>query len=438
MIYEELWDLDQAHEGCRVAARTAEDTWIPEDAHVKLDLQGCASGKRHIDLATRPLFAYVDPTVLQRPTYAAFVTLLDNYIPDPYAPEIETPEEGREIHDFLRTIAQTPVMQRALVYIREELGHALSEASLQEHLRDLWFRTYTNHYGGRVLSDASGFEHVFVGEGRYDPRRDAQALGELSGYHSWIKFYLDESHRRVNYLGYQCGVRHPDPRSAPSSVTLQMLSYYFDLSGTMRAELFKKIGGFFVGTSPAFDLAIGAVAFHESVAGLFEGIRRRIRIHDETYDLVLCRNIREDGSPGDHIRSLYPVFVGDGRADALEEGPVVIRPVGAALRNEGPVVIEEAMPHPDSGTEWIRLRNVSSEEIELSGWALRDRMARSAPLGGTLGAGEDLEVELRRDVDGGMALGNRGGTILLYDRNTLVAAASYGPTRRGEAVRFRP
>lgn len=438
MIYEELWDLDQAHDGCRVAARTAEDTWIPDDADIKLDLQGCASGKRHVDLATRPLFAYVDPAVLRRPTYAALLALLDNYILDPYTPESETPDEEREIHDFLRIVAQTPVMQRALVYIREELGHPLSEASLQEHLRDLWFQTYTNHYDRRVLTDASGFEHVFVGEGRYDPRRGAEALGEISGYHSWIKFYLDESHRRVNYLGYQCGVRHLDHHSAPSSVTLQMLLYYTDLSGTVRAELFKKIGGFFVGTSPAFEIATGAVAFHESVAGLFEDDRRRIRIHDEVYDLVLYRNVREDGSRGEHIRSLYPVFVGDGRADALEEGPVVIRPVRAALRNEGPVVIEEAMPNPTRGKEWIRLRNVSSEAIDLSGWALRDRMARPLPLEGTLGAGEDLEVELRRDVDGDMALGNRGGAILLYDRDTLVAAASYGPTRRGEAVRFRP
>lgn len=318
MIYQELWDLDQAHDGCRVAVRTADGKWNPEDADVKLDIQCCTSGKRHVDLATRPLFAYVDPSRLRRPTYASFIALLDNYNLEPSAPEVEQPEETRELDDFIRNVVATPVMQRALVYIREELGHALSESSVPEHLRELWFQVYTNHYRGRPLAGTCGFEHVFVGEGRYDPHRSGLALGEVSGYHSWIKFYLDESCGRANYLGYHCGVRHPGDSAVPSSVTLQMLWYDTDPSGAVRAELFKKIGGFFVGTSPACDMALGTVAFHESVAGLFEDDRRRVRIHQETYDLVLYRNIREDGSRGEHIRSFYPVFVGDDGAEPDE------------------------------------------------------------------------------------------------------------------------
>lgn len=40
---------------------------------------------------------------------------------------------------------------------------------------------------------SSGLEHVFLGE------KDGTTI---SGYHSWIKYYRDESAGKVNYLGY--------------------------------------------------------------------------------------------------------------------------------------------------------------------------------------------------------------------------------------------
>lgn len=49
------------------------------------------------------------------PTFAAFISLLDNYESDTGKPEIVTPEEVAENHKFLDLIIQTPTMKVPLV-----------------------------------------------------------------------------------------------------------------------------------------------------------------------------------------------------------------------------------------------------------------------------------------------------------------------------------
>ncbi len=43
--------------------------------------------------------------------------------------------------------------------------------------------------------DSSGFEHVFVGETKYNR--------EIMGLHNWVQFYLQEKHDHVDYKGYK-------------------------------------------------------------------------------------------------------------------------------------------------------------------------------------------------------------------------------------------
>lgn len=43
--------------------------------------------------------------------------------------------------------------------------------------------------------DSCGFEHVFVGETKHGQ--------EITGFHNWIQFYLQEKHDHVDYKGYK-------------------------------------------------------------------------------------------------------------------------------------------------------------------------------------------------------------------------------------------
>jgi hypothetical protein len=45
------------------------------------------------------------------------------------------------------------------------------------------------------VKGSSGFEHVFVGEIK-------TVEGEVSGFHNWIQFYLEEKNKNLNYYGF--------------------------------------------------------------------------------------------------------------------------------------------------------------------------------------------------------------------------------------------
>lgn len=505
-IYQELWDIDQQNGGCKVGTRCApakndQDgaNAPPSPADIELDLQLSCSGQRQLDLATRPLFARWDPTILERPTYRAFVSLLDNYIVNYTEPEEESRVERSEIDAFLGAILDTAVMKRAIDYIGGELRQARltqSKEALAAELYRLWFETYTNYYKGRSSTCCSAFEHVFVGEGKYQPHYGiAETLGEVSGYHSWIKFLLDEQSGRVNYLGYKYDVRGHEGPQNPNVVTLQMVWYHQDLAGRVHAELWKKIGGFFVGTSPELDFAMGTVAFFESTVGVFASDKRRASINGATYDLVLYRNVEEDGRRGSRIRSFYPEFLGNEVADEqpapMDRVQVRLVPPSRiytpgqapAEAQRGPLVIAAVLPsthgHPGgvgrAPTQgYIELRNQGTAPIDLAdpiGWELRDQRGRPLPLAvvGSLAPGESRRVMLsthaaapggadeipspgqgpspaqalhtepaHRPDQNGMHCTPRGGAILLYRGTELISSVSYQRVAPGELVRFLP
>lgn len=315
-IYQELWDADAAEDGCSVSGRADDgQRWADDAADILLDVQSKAGGRRDKDLATRPLFARVNEQKLCRPVYRTFVALLDNYECSAREAEVETAEERREIEGFLDAVMATRVASVGLEYLRDRLGEPMTPQAFRASLSRLWFQLYTNHYRGRATAHASGFEHVFVGEGKHGAARGwGPSLGEVGGYHSWVKFHLDEKVQRVNFLGHKFDLRgHVVPRT-PGVVTLQMLWDLVDVRGRMVAQLFKKKGGFFVGPSPACEIVMGAVAFHESRHGLLEHDRRRAVIHGATYDLVLYRSTTPQGTRGDFIRSFYPVLIEPGES----------------------------------------------------------------------------------------------------------------------------
>lgn len=63
------------------------------------------------------LFTYVDPGVLTRPTFKAFVALQDNYDPTPHADDRLSTSDVNEADAFLHAVLQTKVMHTLLKFL---------------------------------------------------------------------------------------------------------------------------------------------------------------------------------------------------------------------------------------------------------------------------------------------------------------------------------
>ena len=309
-IYQQIWNSDR-HKFL-VSPRDSAGGWLDPNADLLLDEQVKAFGRADLDLAKQPLFYHVEHQKFEHnPTYQSLLDLLDNYRFDNQKPEIITRAEKAEIERFINNICQTEVIALAQEYICNHLRVKLDRPTFKERLKYIWFSLYTNYFGDFPLRDTSGFEHIFVGEGKYDYSDKERILGAISGYHSWIKFYLDERQDKANYLGHNYTIEGNLGVENPYVATVQMRWQDTDKHSNLPITLFKKRGCFFVGTSPECEIAMGTVAFFESLANYkFRDEKREITINGAKYDLALYRNIQADASRGDRIRSFYPIYLG--------------------------------------------------------------------------------------------------------------------------------
>lgn len=310
-IYQQIWNGDR-HKFL-VSPRDRNGKWLDSEADILLNEQLKASGRKDLDLASQPLFHRVNEAKLYSiPTFVSLINLLDNYRFDNQQAEIVTKTEIAEVEQFLDNICKTKPLEIAREYISNQLNFKLDSANFREQLKSIWFDLYTNYFGDRAIKDASGFEHIFVGEGKYDyPQANNLITGEISGYHSWIKFYLDEKAEHVNYLGHNYDLEGNLGVENPYVVTVQMLLQDRNRQ-KMPSKLFKKRGCFFIGTSPECEIAMGTVAYYENLANYrFIGEKRRTAINGAKYDLALYRSTKLDGSRGKYLRSFYPIFLGE-------------------------------------------------------------------------------------------------------------------------------
>lgn len=310
-IYQQIWNSD--HNKLLVSPRDNDGSWCDPEADILLDEQVQAFGKRDLDLATKPLFYRVNDEKLNSiSTFVSCIKLLDNYNFDNQQAEIITRAEKAEVAKFITEICQTKPLQLARKYINTKLNFHFNPTSFSEQVKSIWFDLYTNYFGDRAIRDASGFEHIFVGEGKYDYISAAnQISGEISGYHSWLKFYLDEKASQVNYLGHNYDLQGDVGVDNPYIATVQMLWQGEDPKEKLPIKLFKKKGCFFIGTSPECEVAMGTVAYYESLANhKFNEEKRKITINGSEYYLALYRNTQADGTRGSYLRSFYPIFLG--------------------------------------------------------------------------------------------------------------------------------
>lgn len=194
------------------------------------------------DVATDPLFSYVNPSILQqRPTYRTFVALLDNYTPHTGQQEEVTRAEEDEIKAFLHAVMQTKPMQFCHHYCHKKKDSIPSDtAGFVRWLHQVWFELYRRERG----QDSCGFEHVFVGEIKN---------GQVSGFHNWIQFYLQERKGTLDYRGY---IKPRSSSSSDSDDGDHLLTLQFNWHGVM-----KQVGSSFIGVSPEFEMALYTMCF---------------------------------------------------------------------------------------------------------------------------------------------------------------------------------
>ncbi|KAM8977564.1 uridylate-specific endoribonuclease [Pelodytes ibericus] len=187
------------------------------------------------DLADEPLYKYVNEEIFKRPTYAAFIALTNNYVRKTGTDESYSPEELKEQKHFLAEIMKTKLMKELYKFFHQKAMYG-TEKEFVDDLQKMWFGLYSRSTGEK---DSSGFEHVFVGEVK---------KGKVSGFHSWIRFYLLEKEGLMDYYSYNY--------DGPWTSYPDVLGKQFHWDG-----FFKEVGSQFIGSSPEFDFSLLSMCF---------------------------------------------------------------------------------------------------------------------------------------------------------------------------------
>jgi len=200
-------------------------------SNVTINMQGSTSSGATDDVAPTPLFVAVP--ALTADTYVLFEALRDNYDAQESAPEDNTAAEQAEVAAFLDAVMATPLMVRLDEFMTEK---QVLTGTLRANIEEIWFALYSR--AGGVLG-SSGFEHSFLGE------LDASSVG---GFHNWVSFAREETLGNADYKGY---IEYTDFGSGTYVYTNRFTWYGAN----------KAIGGYYIGTSPEYELAVYTLCF---------------------------------------------------------------------------------------------------------------------------------------------------------------------------------
>jgi len=255
---QQLWDTDK-------------DNRLVPDKHYKLDTQGRTRFSYDgPDKADDPLFSWVDEAALNRPTYKAFIKLLDNYESDTGKAEIVTAEELAENEHFTDLVFGSKPMKLAHRFLVHKGKATQDVAKFKQEFKNMWFKLYRRSRNNRSF-DSSGFEHVFVGETRQNGNSKQK---EVIGFHNWIQFYLQEKAGRVDYKGFM------GTNKNPHLLTVQFEWREKDEKAG-QGEV-KPKGSMMIGVSPEFEIALYTVCYlmgHESYKFKFDDTAIIIKCH---------------------------------------------------------------------------------------------------------------------------------------------------------------
>lgn len=423
-IYQDIWNADQTGNGVRP---------VFDDRSLSNNEQATGYVKINSQLDSRDsnlqVLTEVKIPANKTRTYDLSRQLFENYALDQQSNEVETPEEREEIHNLIQAIVDTAPMQVARSYVETQTGTTVSKERWYSTLLELWFRRFTQTSG----RDLSAFEHVIVGE---------QKGSEVSGYHFWYKYYLDDGLARqidggrANFPGlsddriiYLKSRADDGQTNFPESVTISYRWNAPDYEAQEIRPLTKKTGGFFVGCSIEGLMAIGTVRAHLGARAPKEAV-----INGARYDLKVFRSADDK-----NLRTFFPIFLGAAGeiiTNGEDETPTDNIPV-----IDGQVKIIAALVNPigdDPGSEMISLVNMSSASIDLAGWRLLDKMNNRYEIADlTLRGGSTATIVLPKNS---MQLSNKGGEIrLLNSSNQIVHRVTYSKeqaSREGLTITF--
>jgi len=246
-------ELDDLGSACGRLWSLDIDRLIPNVDYV-IDPQGYKKSSWETgDRAERPFFKFVDPDVLARESWRTFIALLDNYDFTSGVAERVTAQEVKEEDDFLNVNLATPCMKYVHKYLVSKKLAPSGAAEFKKFVHDLWFGLYRR----KVNNDSSGFEHVFVGE----EKENADGTSQVVGLHNWIQIFIEEgggiaSKRQgsshLDYLGY---IR-PRCRVSGGEECQRVMSVQMEWHNELKPE-----SSVFLGTSPAFELALYTLCF---------------------------------------------------------------------------------------------------------------------------------------------------------------------------------
>ncbi|KAL3499804.1 hypothetical protein ACH5RR_038897 [Cinchona calisaya] len=195
------------------------------------------------DYAEGGLFSWVNEEIFRRPTFSRFCSLLDNYNPHEGYKENVTSQEKQEQTAFIEEISRTAPIKYLYNYLMSKGIVSQNYEEFKRMITSLWFDLYSR---GGTYGSSSAFEHVFVGEIK---QREEQ---EVSGFHNWLQYYLEEAKGRVDYQGYILPRRRGQ---FPDSET-QLLTIQFEWNGVL-----KSVSSTLVGVSPEFEMALYTLCF---------------------------------------------------------------------------------------------------------------------------------------------------------------------------------
>ena len=227
-IYQEIWDADQRGNG--VPALRPEEPTDDKIGYVVVDEPAAAADPEHRVLQK------VNIPDHKRRTYQLCQKLFDNYALLRGAGEDVKPEEVQEELDFIDAILDTPPIQAAKQHLATSLNLHISQALLASMIKETWF----DMGSAGNQRDASGFEHVFVGE-------QASQASHVGGYHFWYKYHLDDGGRifgpadgddRIIYHGERYGGGQVSDQGilVPEVVTLSLTWQAPDRDGDWRGK----------------------------------------------------------------------------------------------------------------------------------------------------------------------------------------------------------
>jgi len=205
---------------------------------VSIDIQGETTSDSTSDEAPNHLLS-INPDAYTGPTISKFRKLFDNYDPDQKNQEDDTAEELEERDAFIDAMLETQVMTELHLFLFEKHLVGETTAELKELLFNMWFESYDH----KRSSGSSGFEHVFMGE---------TSGTKVKGFHNFLHFADLESTDAINYMGWIA----PGYTDLGDNKGIIDFRFYWDAE-----EANKPITGFYVGTSPEVEMAIGTVCF---------------------------------------------------------------------------------------------------------------------------------------------------------------------------------